>query len=214
MTKVNIKGLLLLVLFIIGTGFGAALIMQVAIGVSAWDALTQSSAEVIGIQIGTMGIALNTTCLILQLLILRKQTHWSIIFQFPMSLLLGVAVNFSYYTFLSNFHLDNYFLQIVFFLIGNAFLAGSIAGILVLNIMTFPVEGLCLVISQRTRFSFVQVRQAIDFFCVAMALLIFVIFRGTMTVREGTIIGMLIFSPMIGLFMKLWSPLLKREMPA
>lgn len=202
---------LYLFLFVIGTSFGASLIMHVAIGVSAWDALTQSVAAILGLQVGTMGFILNIVCIILQIIILRELTQWTIVLQIPMSLIMGLVINFVYYQFFSDFVINQYSSQIIFYIIGQAFVAISVAGIMVLDIMYFPLEGLCLAIAKRTRFEFVQIRQAFDVVCIILALIVFFVFKGPLTIREGTIIGMLIFSPMVGLFMKMWKPILLKQ---
>lgn len=211
MPSKDIKQWVLLVLFVIGTGLGAALIMKVAIGVSAWDGLTQSLAELSNIQIGTMGLLINLFCIVIQVFILRKSTKWTILFQIPMSILLGMVVNLIYYDVLKNFTITVYPLQIVFYFLGQIIIAGSVGAIMVLDLAFFPLEGMCLAIAEKTKFQFVKVRQAVDFVCVILALLLFIIFKGTLTIREGTIIGMLIFSPLVGLFMKFWKPILRKN---
>lgn len=209
MTSKDLRDILLLGIFVLGTGFGAALVINVAIGVSAWDGLTQSLAETANIQIGTMGMILNLFFMIMQFIILKKEMSWTTIFQIPMTLLLGVVVNFVYYDLLANFKLEHYALQVVFFIIGQIFIAGSVGAIMVIDKVVFPLEGFCMALAKKSKFSFVKIRQAVDVVSVILALIIFIIFKGTLTVREGTIIGMLFFSPMVGMFMNLWRPLLK-----
>lgn len=208
MSKKLIKDYLFLVLFIFGTGLGAALIMKVAIGVSAWDALTQNLAEVTTIKVGTMGIILNSLCLVGQLIVKKGKVNPLIILQIPMSIFLGMVVNLVYYDLLVDFQLGQYWQSLLFYFIGQIIISASIGGIMSIDRLVFPLEGLCMAIAEKTSLDFVKVRQAADFISVTLALIIFLLFKTTPTIREGTIIGMFIFSPLVGLFMKLWKPIL------
>ena len=204
-----IKDLVFIAIFIFMTGFGASMMMHVAIGVSAWDGLTQSMAEVTQIKVGTMGFILNFVCLAIQVVLKNGKIDLKTLLQVPMSLLLGSVVNFVYYDLLVSFEVTNYGFALLFFLIGQTVLAASIAGIMVVDRLIFPVEGMCLQISQKAQVDFVKVRQMVDVICVLLVIVIYVVAKNTLTIREGTLIGVLIFSPMVGFFMKVWQPLIK-----
>ena len=208
MNKV-VRDYLLLALFVLGTGFGAATIMRVAIGVSAWDALTQNLAELTSIKVGTMGIILNILCLVGQFIIKKARVNPLVVFQIPMTLLLGTVVNIAYYDILNNLSLVAYWQKLLVFFLGQISIAASIGGIMTINRLVFPLEGICMSIEEKTSFSFVRIRQSVDVISVILALIIFFVFKTTPTIREGSIIGMLIFSPLVGLFMKFWKPIIR-----
>lgn len=207
----DFKSWLLLAIFIFGTGLGASVIMNVAIGVSAWDGMTQTIAEITSIKVGTMGMILNILLILMQIMILKKETNWSIFLQIPMSILLGYVVNFVYYDLLGHVQINSYPIKMMVYLLGLIIIAGSVAGIMVVDKTYFPVEGLCMAIAKKTQLDFVKLRQIVDFVAVAIALILYFSFKTTLTVREGTIIGMFLFSPLMGLFIKHLTPILKKE---
>jgi len=67
--KKMILSLLFISINIVITGIGASLGIKAAVGVGAWDALSQSLSTVIGMKIGTFSMFLNISCFVLQLLI-------------------------------------------------------------------------------------------------------------------------------------------------
>ena len=79
-----------------------------------------------------------------------------------MAFLLGSLVNFFYYDVLSQLAVPAYSLSIVFLLIGNGINAAAVALILSLNIVTFPVGGLVLAVSQVTNSAYGKCRQGLD----------------------------------------------------
>jgi len=79
-----------------------------------------------------------------------------------------------------------------------------------INLISFPLESCCMVVAKKINKNFGSVRQSVDVISIALALLITFIFRNSMTVREGTIIAMIIFGPMLDLFVKLMTPSLKK----
>ena len=208
MTNKAVKDYIFLSLFIFGTGLGAATIMRVAIGVSAWDALTQSLSELSSIKIGTMAIVLNLICLAGQIILEKGKITIYTILQLPMTFILGSVVNLIYYDLIVDMVLNNYLLKIVVYSIGQLIISACIGGIMSINRLVFPLEGLCMVISEKTSIEFTKIRQAVDVICIGLAFIIFLVFKTTPTIREGTIIGMLTFGPLVGLWMKVWKPIL------
>ena len=67
-----------------------------------------------------------------------------------------------------------------------------------------------MVISKKINIKFGIIRQFVDVLSITFALGIAFIFKETITVREGTIIAMVIFGPMVDLFMKIIMPRLEQ----
>lgn len=130
--------------------------------------------------------------------------------QFGMAFLLGSLVNFFYYDVLSQLAVPAYSLSIVFLLIGNGINAAAVALILSLNIVTFPVGGLVLAVSQVTNSAYGKCRQGLDGICILIILILVFGFHGEMTLREGTIVSMLMFGPLVDRFMSLFQIYLKK----
>lgn len=69
-----------------------------------------------------------------------------------------------------------------------------VGGLMELNIITFALEGFCKELSKVTHFEFTHIRQSVDVICIVLVILVCVLTNQTWTVREGTIIAMLIYS--------------------
>jgi len=75
-----------------------------------------------------------------------------------------------------------------------------------MNFISFPLEGACLVISDRFKLNFGKVRQGADILSIIIALVVAISFKDTITVREGTVIGMLLFGPLLDRIMRFVKP--------
>lgn len=205
----EVKKYCVLVLLIICAGIGVALTLKASIGVGAWDAMTTSIAVLIDVKIGTMGMILNCTCVLGQLLLLKKEFKIKQFLQIPVSILLGIVVNFILYEVLTGFTLENYYVRFIVFVLAIVIVALSVSSVMVLNVVTFAVEGLCMALSKKINKNFAMLRQGIDILSIVISLILTLVFSQKLILREGTIVGMLLFGPLIGIFMKLLEPVFK-----
>lgn len=206
----EVKKYFLLVVLIICTGIGVAISLKASIGVGAWDAMTKSIALLMDIKIGTMGMILNCSCVLGQLLLLRKDFKLIQLLQIPVSILLGIVVNFTLYEALSGFNLENYFILFILFIVAIVIIALAVSAVMVLNVVTLAVEGFCMALSKKINKDFALLRQGVDVCSILVSLIITFVFSQELTIREGTIVGMLIFGPLIGIFMKMLRPVFKK----
>jgi uncharacterized membrane protein YczE len=201
-----ILSLLFISINIVITGIGASLGIKAAVGVGAWDALSQSLSTVIGMKIGTFSMLLNISCVALQLLMLGKRFKPIALLQVFVAILLGYVVNFMYYTIYANIIIDNYFVNLILFVLSIFIIVIGVANIMAMNFISFPLEGACLVISDRFKLNFGKVRQGADILSIIIALVVAISFKDTITVREGTVIGMLLFGPLLDRIMRFVKP--------
>jgi len=206
----KIKRLLLCIFMIIATAFGVAITLRIAIGVGAWDALAMGGSLITGIRVGTVGIILNLSCVAVQLAFMRKNFKIKHALQIVLCFTLGYAVNFFFYDVLGSFYISNYFLGIILLILAYTYLAFTVSFIMLLDAVIFPLEGACKVISHKTGIKFHILRQGVDVISVVLAVIMSFAFSVPLAVREGTIIGMLMFGPLIGMFTKLLKPMLQR----
>ena len=195
---------------VIFLGIGVSIALKVDVGVGAWDALSQSISRVINIKVGTIAMMLNISCVLIQLLLLKKEFKIKHVLQILVAILLGIVVNFILYEVLSNFTVNNYFIKILLLLVAYIICAISVSVIMAINFVSLPLEGCCIVISARINKKFGTLRQVVDIISIIIALSISLIFNQRLPVREGTIIGMIIFGPMLDFFMKIMMPTLKK----
>jgi len=197
-------------LCVIIVGIGASLGLKAAVGVGAWDALSQSVSSGINIKVGTISMVLNVSCVLIQLVLLKKEFKIIHSAQILVAVLLGSVVNFMLYAVFSNFIINNYFINILLLLLGLLLCAIGVSIIMAIDFISFPLEGCCMVISKKLNKKFGMIRQLVDILSIVFALGFAFIFNQSITVREGTVIGMLIYGPMLDLFMKIIMPRLKQ----
>lgn len=197
------------VLSVIIVGIGASLALKAAVGVGAWDALSQSISGVISIKVGTISMVMNVSCVLIQLLLLKKEFKIIHSAQIVVAVLLGSVVNFMLYNVFAMITINNYFINIILLLIGVLLCAIGVSLIMALDFISFPLEALCMVISKRFNMKFGSLRQFVDIISIVIALALAFIFKQSITVREGTVIAMVIYGPLLDLFMKIIIPRLE-----
>ena len=208
--KKTILTFLFISINIVITGIGASLGIKAAVGVGAWDALSQSVSTVIGMKIGTFSMLLNISCVVVQLLMLGKKFKPISILQVFVAILLGNVVNFMLYDVYANLVINSYFLNLAIYVISVLIIVVGVANITAMNFIRFPLEGACLVISERYNLNFGKVRQWADIFSIIIALVVAFIFKDNYTVGVGTVIGMVMFGPLLDRIMNFVRPKLDK----
>lgn len=203
------KKYMALVMIVMCTGLACALSLKAAIGVGAWDAFAQALSSILHIKVGTMGMILNCSCIVGQLVILKKEFRPIQLLQVLVSIILGSVVNFMLYDILV-FEINTYFVRLALILLAYVLCAIFVGGIMVLDLVTFPLEGLCMALEKVLPFKFSQIRQAVDVICIVIGVVLSLLLNVPLAVREGTIIGMVLFAPLMGKFMEIEKPLFKK----
>lgn len=204
----NIKRYIALVILVSLAGCGAALSLKAAIGVSAWDALTQTFSDFIHIKVGTMGMILNCSCIVGQIIILKKDFKPIQLLQAVVSIILGSVINFMLYE-VYTFELTAYWQNIALLVLAYILMAMLVGAVMTLNIVTFALEGLCMALERITPFEFAKIRQAVDVISIILCFILSFTLKLPLAVREGTVIGMIMFAPLMGQFMKIENKLFK-----
>ncbi len=205
----NIKRYIALVILVSLAGCGAALSLKAAIGVSAWDALTQTFSDLIHIKVGTMGMILNCSCIVGQIIILKKDFKPIQLLQAVVSIILGSVINFMLYD-VYTFELTAYWQNIALLILAYILMSMLVGAVMTLNIVTFALEGLCMALERITPFEFAKIRQAVDVISIILCFILSFALKLPLAVREGTVIGMIMFAPLMGQFMKIESKLFKK----
>ncbi|SHR48720.1 Uncharacterised protein [Mycobacteroides abscessus subsp. abscessus] len=206
----QIKIMFLLLLIILSVGIAASLSLKVSIGVGAYDALAQSISFLSGIKVGTIGMIFNSSCIVGQFILLRKGFKIRHLLQLPLTILIGVVINFFFYEVWASITIDSYILRVILLIAALTMVAFALAIMLVLDVVTFPLEGFCMTLSKKTKWKFVYIRQSVDLLCILLVVLLTFGFSLSLTIREGTVIGMLLMGPLIGFFMKKIQPVLRK----
>ena len=205
------KRLLLCILMILLISLGASLTIKAAIGVGAWDALSVTGNSLTGIKIGTIQMLLNFICVGVQLVILKRDFQIRHVLQIGLSILIGIMVNFFLYIFLGHLLLTNYISRLVLFLIGIMIESFAMSIIMMLDVITFPLEGACMAFARRFGFQFHKVRQYSDIVFILIVFLTLILTKETVSIREGTVLMMLLYGPIMGFFMTKCKPFFQKQ---
>jgi uncharacterized protein len=205
-----VKKSLFTAFFIMIAATGVAFGLKAAVGVGAWDAFSQATSMVTGIKVGTFSMMMNLSCVLVQLVILKKDFKLLSFLQIFMAILLGIFVNLVFYEVLANITIDSYLINMLIYIVSLIIIIMAVALIMSINFLSFPLEAACMAVASKTKLKFGTIRQLVDVFAIIGALIIAVSFQNPIPVREGTVIGMLMFGPMIAWFIPRFQPLVKR----
>jgi Predicted membrane protein len=198
----DIKRYLIVVFCFMMIGVGCALTLKAGVGVSAWDALSQTGYDIFKIKAGTISMILNGFCVLVQIIILRKDFRLVQLLQIPCSIVFGYITNFVLYDILGNIEITNYFMNIVLFTFGIIWNALFVSVIMCIDAVTTALEGACQALTRVLPFEFSKIRQAVDVISMAFILILVFTMDIPSSIREGTVIAMIIFGPLLGIFMK------------
>lgn len=197
----TIKKSVVLVFALLLAAMGISLQLTAAIGVAPFDALNQSFAYVFDMRVGDVVTIVNLIFVGIQILILKKDTTFRILLQIVIGALLGQFVNFFMYVVFNQLVIESYIGRLLLFTFGALWVPIFIGSVMVLDLVTMPVENLAMVISNEVKYFFGQVRQFMDILFVVIALALTFIFSEPFTIREGTIVSALTFGPLLSFYM-------------
>ncbi|MDD3924020.1 MAG: hypothetical protein PHP11_02845 [Erysipelotrichaceae bacterium] len=205
-----LKKIIVLSLSILLVSFSVSIVLKCAIGVGAWDAFSQTASGIINIKVGTFSMFMNISCVVAQMLI-RKEIKITLILQVFLAVSLGVLINFFYYQLFEDWQTGSYLTTMIFFLIGNVSCAFGVGTVTAQNFISFPLEGLCMEIASKLKRPFGKIRQLADIITMIGVLILVLLFDGIMTIREGTVIGMIVFGPLLDLYMTYIKPIMIKK---
>jgi uncharacterized membrane protein YczE len=190
--------------------FGVSMSLKAGVGVGAWDALAQTLSLLLNIKIGTFVAIFNSTLVLVQWILLGKSFSYQRLTQVPVVIILGTVVNFVFYTLFQDLVLPNYIAQLVFYILGVVTIAYSVGVIMALDFVTFPLESLCLVIAEKTSLKFGRIRQAVDIISIVLVIILSFSFALPLAIREGTLIGIVMFGVLVGWFFERFKRMFKQ----
>lgn len=191
------KKIVFLIISVIGCGIGIGITLKAGIGVAPYDAVSAEISELWSMKTGTVVIILNFILILLQWLIKKNDFKPIEFLQMVVSIVLGWSINLVLYTLLKDVNITNYLMQIGLVCIGQLICAWFIAISLELHVVSFPMESTCVAIAMKCGSTLGKIRQIADIVCVCIAVILAVVFHTSLVLREGSIISLLIFGPML-----------------
>lgn len=192
-----------LVIGVLIISFGASLAIKAAIGLSAWDAMGLTVSNISKIKVGTVAILFNGSCIFMQMLMEKRKFRPVELFQFLNVILIGTFINMFTYNIFVNWEITYYITRLFVAIAGFAICALGVSIVLESKFIRNPLEGVCQLVSERLqKTSMGRFRQLLDFVFIAVVLILSFIFKEEIAIREGTLIAMIIFGPLLDFYKK------------
>ena len=179
----TMRKFIILILSLLLAAFGIGLQIQAAIGLAPFDAFNQAVAFAFDFRVGDVVSAAQVLFVGLQVIILKKDVTWKLFLQVFVGALLGQAINLVLFTVLSGLVVEGYFMRLALLIFGSIWTPFFIGAIMVLDLVTMPVESFAMVVSKKTNLLFGQVRQYVDIFFLILAVVITFISSEPFTIR-------------------------------
>lgn len=193
----NRKKIMLSFFYYLLSAFGISLTLKAAIGVSSFNSLNATLAELSQVKIGTITAGSNLLFMIGCWLLDSQRKLKNYLTMGIALLFFGSTINLFTYFIFPLFTLHSYLMKCLLFILGTIIAGIGTGKVLNYQILKFPIETFCLLLAERTDRHFKFYRYGVDFFCILTALLLTFSFDLTLMVREGTLISFLLLSPVI-----------------
>lgn len=179
-------------------GLGISLQIKAGIGQSMFNAFCLLLADLLRIEIGTVINFLNLVFFLVYIYMQPSSPKLKDITQFIAILANGYVINLFTYSVLTHFIIQSYYFKIMTFILGLFLSSISLGAILAMGLIRFPLEGVCIVLSQKLKCSLTKMRMMFDIFFLISTLTLTLITNHTLFIREGTLISFLLLSRLLG----------------
>ena len=186
-------------IFYIISALGVSLGIVANIGVSSYNSMNLAVATMSDIKVGTITTFFNIIFLLIYMILTKFNEKYKYLVQGVSVFMFGSFINFFTYNIFSGLSSLGYIQRLLIFSGGTVISGLSIGIIIYYNIITFPLENVCIKISQITKISFMKLRYLVDIFSLIISVGISMVGELPIYVREGTIISMFILSLSINL---------------
>lgn len=194
-------GLFILGLFIMSIGI--AMTKFAELGVTPISSIPNIfSIKTTKISLGTFLIIWNILLIVGQILILRSDFKLYQLIQVPISFLFGYFTDLAL-KFLSNFTLDSYIESLITLVLGILVLSFGVSLTVVADVILNSGEAFVKAISDKRDLNFGRVKVGFDTFCVIIAVVLSLVFFGSIEgTREGTILSALLTGFIVNIMLK------------
>ena len=181
-------------LFYIVSSFGISLTIKANVGVSSFNSMNLAISNASNIKVGTITTIFNILFLIAYMYLTKFSYKKKYLIQALSVMMFGTFINFFTYNLMGNLVIENYIFRLIMITAGTTIGGLAVGMIISYNAITFPIENLCLEISERSKFTFLKLRYCIDIMSVIISIIVSLSWNLPLYVREGTILSLLILS--------------------
>lgn len=182
------RGLLLVSgLFLVA--LGVALSVRAGLGISPVSSVPYVLSLQTSLTVGTATVAMHSTFILLQVLLLRRDYQPVQLLQLPVALLFGGLTDISLWL-VREAACSFYWQRLLLTLAGSLLIGVGTSLEIAARVMTMAAEGLILAVCRKTRTDFGDVKVIFDIGLVALACVLSLAFgAGIQGVREGTLLS-------------------------
>lgn len=194
----KVQRFLVYLLGLLVLAFGIAFSIRSGLGVSPVSSVPYTLSKITGLTVGLTTTAFYTFCVLLQLVILRKD------FKLRHALQIFFAYAFGLFTDMSlfltrNMVVDVYPLRILLLAVSLVVISFGVYTVVLTDVVMNAPDGLVKTISDHWNLEFPRVKSTFDIICVSTSVILSLIFIGSITgLREGTVIAALSIGRIIG----------------
>lgn len=182
--------------------FGVVLSTKAVLGTSPISSVPYVVSQITVLSLGTATLILNFIFIAMQVAVMGRMFRLSFLSQILMMVMFSLFSDM-FSILMVNVHFDMYIVQWAIVVIAAAVLALGISLELAANVSMLAGEYLVSFIALRTHVDFGRVKIIFDITMITVAIILSVIFLGTLNgVREGTIFAALAVGPMVRFFTK------------
>ncbi|MEY8355373.1 hypothetical protein AALB39_18725 [Lachnospiraceae bacterium 54-53] len=180
-------------------GFGIALQLKASIGQSVLNAMAVTLSDTLHWKVGTILNSVNSLFFAAYVFLRRSRLNRRDGVQIIAVIANGYIINLFLYGVLSALTVESYGYRLLLYLTGLVIASISLGAVLAMGIIKFPLESLCLTVSERYKKKFTAIRLGFDAAFLIAALCIALTAHTPVQIREGTLISFFLLSPLLGI---------------
>lgn len=214
--RIGRKGIGCRVLFYIAglffMAFGVAFSVNSKLGVSPVNSLPYVLSLISGINMGTCVIAIFSSYILIQILLLKRQFPWINLTQILFSAIFGYFVDLAKWV-VGDFALPAYFGQLGMLAISILLVAIGVCLYMDVNLVNMPMEGMTCAVKETLfpKRQFHDVKVIMDCGVVGLGILLSLVFLGKVEgIREGTVICALLIGKLMKPLQKVMKPFVEK----
>jgi uncharacterized membrane protein YczE len=194
----NVKRFLVYILGLIVLAFGIAFSIRSGLGVSPVSSVPYTLSRITGLTVGLTTTAFYAACVLLQLVILRKDFKVRYLLQLFFAYAFGLFTDMSLFL-TRTLVVDAYPLRLLLLAISLILIGFGVYTVVLTDVVMNAPDGLVKAISNHWHLEFSRVKSTFDILCVSTSVILSLVFLGSITgLREGTVIAALSIGRIIG----------------
>lgn len=177
---------------------GISLQIKAGIGQSVFNAFCMCFSDLLDIKIGSIINFFNILFFIIYIFTKSSKINFNDFFQLLATIINGYLINIFTYNIFNHIIIQSYYLKVLIFLAGVFISSISLGFILSLEIIKFPLEALCINLSESFNSSLAKIRMKFDILFIILTLILTISLNHTLYIREGTIMSFFLLSRLLG----------------